>query len=145
MVKVQAIMAVLSALAAGSISFAHAQEIEIPTRVALRVLVGEAANQGLKGMICVGEVLRRRGGSPKGFVGYNSGLIDREPKSTIELALEAWRQSAFTNYTKGADHFINPKGKEPYWVKHFEHVYTYKDHKFFKAVKPKKRLKGAKS
>ena len=34
---------------------------EIPETMAVRVLIGEAANQGLKGMICVGEVLRRRG------------------------------------------------------------------------------------
>ena len=49
------------------ISKAYAQEI--PRYLAMRVLVSEAADQGLRGMVCVAEVLRTRG-STRGFYGY---------------------------------------------------------------------------
>lgn len=112
------------------ISTVHAESITY--KRAVRIIIGEAANQGLKGMICVGEVLRRRA-SPKGFYGYKSNHIDDQPKLVWEMASKAWEQSAYTNYTNGADHFDNIRefGK-PWWVKYCVKTYEYKNHTFYK-------------
>src|ERR1700729_626036 len=91
-------------LAFESLGGAYAQVI--PQDAAVRIIVSEAANQGLKGMICVGEVLRRRA-STKGFYGYKSNHVDSQPSSIWEMASKAWKLSARTDYTKGADHFEN--------------------------------------
>jgi len=111
---------------------AHAQKI--PYDVAVRIIVGEGGNQDLKGMICIGEVLRHRA-SVKGFYGYQSNRIAKEPQSVWKQAARAWKQSAYTNYTKGADHFENIRqfGK-PWWVMYCVKTYEYKDHVFYKEV-----------
>ncbi len=107
---------------------------EIPDHVATRVLIGEAADQGLKGMICVAEVLRRRG-STKGFYGYHSKHITAEPPRVWDLASKAWKRSAYTNYTNGADHFDNVrKYGQPWWAKKCVQTYAYRDHVFYKAL-----------
>lgn len=114
-----------------------------PTRLteemALRVIIGEAANQGLHGMTCVAEVLRRRG-SIKGFRGYKSKHIEREQAKIWQMAKEAWKMSETTNFTNGADHFENVRqfGK-PWWVKHCKKTYEYKDHVFYKKIKTQKQ------
>ena len=114
------------------ISTAHAEIIL--DRIAVRVIVGEAADQGLKGMICIGEVLRLRA-SVKGFYGYKSRGIKDQPKTVWETAAKAWKESAYTNYTKGADHFENiHRFGEPWWVKYCVKTYEYKDHVFYKEV-----------
>jgi hypothetical protein len=108
----------------------------IPQDIAVRVIVSEAADQGLKGMICVGEVLRRRG-STKGFYGYRSNRINHQPASVWKMARKAWVLSETTNYTRGADHFENiHQYGQPYWVKHCVKTYVYKDHVFYKEVHP---------
>ncbi len=112
-------------------SLVSGQVREIPPHIAMRVLIGEAADQGLKGMICVGEVLRRRG-SVKGFHGYKSKIVDREPRHVWRMAAQAWRDSANTNYTKGADHFVSLSGRQPRWLKQCTKTYAYKDHVFYK-------------
>ena len=110
---------------------------EIPEVIAIRVLVGEAGDQGLQGMICVGEVLRRRG-SIKGFHGYKSKRTKNIPKALRELAAEAWRQSASTNFTQGANHFVSIHAPQPRWVKHCVKTYEYKDHVFYKEIRRRK-------
>lgn len=112
------------------ISTGHAERIT--NKRAIRIIIGEAANQGLKGMICVAEVLRRWA-SPKGFYGYKSNHIDDQPKCVWEMAAIAWEQSVYTNYTHGADHFDNiRKFGRPWWVKYCVKTYEYKDHTFYK-------------
>ena len=107
----------------------------IPHDVAVNVIVSEGADQGLKGMICIGEVLRIRG-SVKGFYGYPSNRMKVQPKSVWEMAAQAWRQSAYTHYTKGADHFENVRSfGEPWWAKYCVKTYEYKDHVFYKEVR----------
>jgi len=111
----------------------HAQKI--PYDVAVRIIVSEGADQGFKGMICIAEVLRHRA-SVEGFHGYKSNLIMKEPKSVWEMAAKAWKQSAYTNYTKGADHFENVhRFGEPWWAKYCVKTYEYKDHIFYKTVR----------
>ena len=115
------------------VSTAHAEII--PDGVAVRIIVGEASDQGLKGMICIGEVLRLRA-SVKGFYGYESNGINDQPKSVWEMAAKAWKESAYTNYTKGADHFENiHRFGEPWWVKYCVKTYEYKDHVFYKEIR----------
>jgi len=115
------------------ISTAHAQTI--PQGVAVRIIVGEAADQGLKGMICIGEVLRLRA-SVKGFYGYKSNRTKDQPKSVWVMAAKAWKESAHTNYTKGADHFENiHRFGKPWWVKYCVKTYEYKDHVFYKEIR----------
>jgi hypothetical protein len=104
----------------------------ISTDEAVRIIVNEAADQGLKGMICVGEVLRHRGGI-KGFHGSHSNGLMGQPKSVWEMAAKAWDLSAHTDYTNGADHFENiRKYGIPWWAKHCVKTYEYKDHVFYK-------------
>jgi hypothetical protein len=106
----------------------------IPQDTAVRIIVSEAADQGLKGMICVGEVLRRRG-SIRGFYGYRSNRINHQPKFVWKMARKAWILSATTDYTKGADHFENVhQYGQPYWVKHCVETFVYKDHIFYREV-----------
>ena len=106
----------------------------IPNNVAVRIIVSEGADQGLKGMICIGEVLRHRA-STKGFYGYKSNIKD-QPRSVWQMAAKAWAKSAYTNYTKGADHFENIRrfGK-PWWARYCIKTYEYKDHTFYKETK----------
>jgi len=106
---------------------------EISSDVARRILIGEAADQGLKGMICVGEVLRKRG-NIRGFRGYHAKHIKRTPASVWKLAAQAWERSAHTNFTNGADHFENVRRfGQPPWAKRFTKTYEYKDHIFYKS------------
>jgi len=118
------------------VSKAHAEKIT--DDVAVRIIVSEAADQGLKGMICIGEVLRRRA-STKGFYGYKSNRSKNQPEFVWKMAAKAWKQSLHTNYTKGADHFENIRrfGK-PWWVKHCVQTYEYKDHVFYKEIRRRK-------
>ncbi len=107
----------------------------IPREVAVRIILSEAADQGFKGMVCVGEVLRHRG-STKGFYGYQSNRLKQKSKALQAIALRAWEESAHTNYTKGADHFENiRKFGKPAWVKHCIKTSEYKDHVFYKEIR----------
>lgn len=109
---------------------------DIPQELAVRIIVGEAADQGLKGMICVGEVLRHRS-NPRGFYGYKSNWGHHQPKSVWTMAAQARDISAHTNYTRGADHFENiHRFGNPWWVKHCVETYAYKDHVFYKEIGP---------
>jgi len=126
----------LTVVSFGSISInlnAYAQQV--PSDVAARIIVSEAADQGLKGMICVGEVIRNRK-STKGFYGYKSNRLMSQPKAVREMAQKAWDLSAHTNYTNGADHFEDVhKFGEPWWAKDCVKTYEYKDHIFYKEIR----------
>ncbi|MBF0490039.1 MAG: hypothetical protein HQL15_05400 [Candidatus Omnitrophica bacterium] len=112
-----------------------AQAKEIPQDVAVRVIVSEGADQGLKGMICIAEVLRVRG-SIRGFYGYQLNRLKRNQKSVKDMAAKAWGISAHTNYTHGADHFENiHRFGQPWWVRYCVKTYEYKDHVFYKEIR----------
>jgi len=123
----------------------QAYPTKITDEVAARILIGEAANQGFQGMVCVGEVLRRRG-SAKGFRGYKSKHVMNASPKTWKMAHEAWKMSETTNYTNGADHFENIKQfKKPWWAKYCYKTYEYKDHVFYKMDKKLIKKKQAKT
>ena len=105
---------------------------EISEDVAVRVLIGEAGNQGEHGMICVAEVLRHRG-STKGFYGLKAKHVDSQPAWVWEQARRAWRKSATTNFTSQASHFENVEAFGiPSWARGMRIVYKYKAHTFYK-------------
>jgi hypothetical protein len=102
---------------------------------AIKVIVGESSNQGLKGMICVGEVIRHNT-SLRGFYGLHASHSAKEGAKTWAMAKLAWYKSKYTNYTHNANHFENIRAfGRPYWVKKCILTFEYKDHKFFREVK----------
>jgi hypothetical protein len=112
--------------------FKEAFPAEIPEETAIICIIGEAANQGDKGMLALAEALRNRG-TTKGVYGCQSNLHARQPKRVHQQALNAWRKSATSNITDGATHWENIKAfGKPYWVDSMERVYEYKDHVFYK-------------
>jgi hypothetical protein len=110
------------------------QKGQITDDIAVKIIVGEAADQGLKGMICVGEVIRHRN-STAGFYGYRSDRLKGQPKAVWQMAAKAWALSAHTDYTKSADHFENTRrfGRPP-WARYCVKTYEYKDHTFYKEI-----------
>lgn len=99
---------------------------------AIKTIVGEASNQGFKGMVAVGEVIRTKG-SLKGFYGLHASHSAHEPKWVWKQARKAWLASKTTHITHYAEHFenIHTFGK-PYWVKNCVKTFEYKDHIFYK-------------
>jgi len=126
------ICACLLALTPIPLAFAR----EIPVHLASRVLLGEAADQGMKGMVCVGEVLRRRG-DVRGFYGYSSRNVYNEPAYMWKMAAKAWEISAYTHYTKGADHFLDMRttANLPDWVHDCIITFRFKHHVFYRTVR----------
>lgn len=112
----------------------HAKASVNPIK-AQRAIIGESANQGLKGMIAVAEVIRRRG-NLKGLYGLKrDSFISGQPKWVHEMAKKAWEESATSNITKGATHFENTKDfGRPKWAKGMKKTVTIKDHDFFVEV-----------
>lgn len=81
----------------------------IDTDMAVKVILGEAADQGLDGMIAVAEVIRNRG-KLRGFSSMRRNLdkfASQQPQRIQILAERAWKMSRYTNYTNGATHFDN--------------------------------------
>ena len=77
--------------------------------MAIKVILGEAADQGLDGMIAVAEVIRNRG-KLRGFSSMRRNLdkfASQQPQRIQVLAERAWKMSRYTNYTNGATHFDN--------------------------------------
>ena len=99
---------------------------------AIKTIVGEASNQGYKGMVCVGEVIRHNS-TLRGFYGFKAMNHRQEPRWVWIQAQRAWYASKTTNLTHGANHFENIGAfGEPYWVKRCILTFVYKDHKFYK-------------
>ena len=99
-----------------------------------RALVGECANCGERGMQAVAEVIRRRG-SLRGIYGFKASHVDHEPAWVWDQARKAWRASATSNISNGADHFESVDFKTPAWAKGVAPVSTVGKHRFY-------RLKG---
>jgi hypothetical protein len=102
--------------------------------LAVRAIIGEAGNQGEKGMLAVACAIRNRG-TLKGVYGVNAKHIYKEPQWVWALAKKVWLESATKDITNGATHWENIKAfGTPYWVKSMVKVFEYKDHKFYKEV-----------
>lgn len=101
---------------------------------AQRALIGESANQGLKGMIACAEVIRRRG-NLKGIYGAKrEKFIASQPKWVHEQAKKAWEMSLKTNITKNATHWESTDFKAPKWSKGMKKTAVIGKHVFYAEV-----------
>lgn len=116
-----------------------AAKAQIPDALAIRAILGEAENQGYRGMLAVACGIRNRG-SLKGVYGVDAkrpntpGVIQ---KRYWDLARRAWAESK-TNRIHEADHWENIVmfGK-PTWAKRMKLVCVIGDHVFYKTSKVK--------
>jgi len=104
--------------------------------LAARVVLAESADQGMVGMIAVGEVIRHRG-QIKGFSVLKKDLAAFETRQSDTVYLKArlaWFISQFTNFTHDADHFENVKqfGKPP-WADTMRKTVRIKDMQYYKS------------
>ena len=104
---------------------------EIDSKQAVRAMVGEASNQGYRGLLAVGCVIRHRG-SIQGLYGAKAAHCDREPAWVWNLARKAWKDSETTDPTGGATHFENLKLSHPYWADSMTKTVKIGDHQFYK-------------
>lgn len=106
----------------------------IPETEAVRAIVGEAANQGYRGMLGVAGAIRNRG-TLQGVYGGRSPMPDRQPDWVWEQARAAWRESATNDITLGATHWENMKAfGTPAWAATMHLTVVIKDHRFFRSV-----------
>lgn len=106
---------------------AHA---EVDSTKAVRAIIGEAANQGYRGMLDLASGIRNRG-TLKGVYGLHAKHVDREPKWVWKLARKAWKESAH-HRTHTGTHWENVKAfGTPPWAKSMNVVHRYKDHVFY--------------
>ena len=104
---------------------------EITDAMGIRCVIGEAADQGLLGMLAVASGIRNRG-TTEGIYGCTAPFVDKEPMYVWEMAMVAWELSAEKLLHDGT-HWENIKAfGEPYWVKGMIEVYRYRDHVFYK-------------
>lgn len=114
-------------------AWSSAAQAAINEQLAVRALIGEAANQGLIGMTALAEAIRNRG-SLRGVFGLSRDrFIDSQPKWVHEQARRAWRESARTNLVNGADHWENVEAfGVPEWSRQMEKTVKIKDHTFWR-------------
>ena len=99
---------------------------------AVRTIVGEAADQGLRGMQMVAETIRARG-SLKGCYGITADHINTEPAWVWRKAYLAWERSANTKWARGATGWGSKEDfKKKRWAKGKFIVARYKNQLFYK-------------
>ena len=104
----------------------------------VRVVIGEAADQGYRGMLAVAEVLRARNWDPTGFSGSKRkdlvDFVERQPRRVRQegrRAVEEARSGSFT--VGGATHFENVRRFGiPWWAKGMKETVKVKDHTFWR-------------
>lgn len=105
---------------------------------AVRAIVGEAENQGYRGMLAVAEGIRNRG-HLRGVYGLKRDL-SKTPKKRLarlfEQAKKAWEESKNTNLVKGADHWENVKRfGVPSWAPKMNQITVIGDHTFYRRMR----------
>lgn len=99
---------------------------------AVRIIIGEAANQGYQGMLGVADVLRRKN-STAGFYGIRNRIVDKQPQWVWRMAEKAWKESAKRDVTHGATHFENVRAFGwPEWARGMTVACVIRDQTFFK-------------
>lgn len=114
---------------------AHAQDIDDGD--AIKAIIGEAENQGYKGMLAVACAIRNRG-TLKGVYGIRAPRVKNYlySRATHRMAFLAWHESEKHDITNGATHWENIKAFGcPSWVKGCIEVFRYKDHVFYREVR----------
>jgi len=111
--------------------FGQIASAEIPEKLAIRALIGEASGEGYRGMLAVAGALRNRG-TLRGVYGVNAKHIDREPQWVWDMARKAWAASLDQDITGGADHWESIKFKKPYWADSMTKTVLIGSHQFYK-------------
>lgn len=101
---------------------------------AVKAILGEAEDQGYKGMLAVAVGIRNRN-TLKGVYGHKANRPNTTGailKKYWKQAEKAWDESKMNRIHTGT-HWENIKTfKKPYWTKYMEKVYEYKDHTYYK-------------
>jgi len=109
---------------------------DIKTKDAIRAIIGEASNQGYRGMLIVACAIRNRG-TLKGVYGLNAKHVDAEPRTVWDTARCAWKASTHFDYSYGATlwaskicdkRWLHELETNPRYIKTVE----YKDQVYFK-------------
>lgn len=104
------------------------------TNTILTCIVGEAADQGLVGMIAVAEAIRNRG-TLSGVIGCSrKGFFMEQPDTVKKNAMFAWEQSRNSNLTNGATHWESTDFEVPYWANEDNKRAQVGKHVFYKVV-----------
>ena len=107
---------------------------QIPEQQAIRALIGEASNQGERGMQAVAEAIRNRG-TLSGVFGLRRD-ISREPTWVWRMAKNAWQASEHSSLVGGADHWENvDQFGVPHWAKKMTPTVKIGAHQFYKSKK----------
>ena len=72
----------------------------VDTTKAVRAVIGEASNQGYRGMLDVAVGIRNRG-TLKGVYGVTAKHVDKEPQWVWKMARKAWRESEYNRTHSG--------------------------------------------
>lgn len=80
----------------------------VTSELAIRAIIGEAANQGQIGMQAVAEAIRNRA-TLQGVMGVHNPRVEKEPEWVWKKAEAAWKHSALSNITNGANGWGNSK------------------------------------
>lgn len=105
----------------------------ITDSAAVAAILGEASNQGQRGLLAVACAIRNRG-TLTGVYGVNNPIVLRASPTLRAQAIRAWRQSARTDITGGATYWGNKTDIQT--AKFYARLtFTRKigDHYFFKA------------
>lgn len=121
-----------SILFAGILSLRLCSAGDLRDQDAIHAIVGEAANQGYRGMLAVAGAIRNRG-TLAGVYGLQNPMADKQPHRVWMQARAAWRESATNDITLGATHWENVRvfGK-PTWANTMHVTVIVKEHLFFK-------------
>ena len=93
------------------------QTARIPTDLAVRAIIGEAAGEPFETKLAIAGALRNRG-SLAGVRGLrNSKMIDVQPAQVWTDARRAWSESATNDLSRGGTHFESVNFTTPFWAR----------------------------
>lgn len=107
---------------------------EIGPEKAVTCILGEAAGEGLTGMLAVAEAMRNRG-TIQGVHGCKRKAFAMAQSEKLKnLAVYAWEQSKHTDLTKGADHWENVNAfGVPSWAHSMKRTAVIGQHTFWRS------------
>jgi hypothetical protein len=93
------------------------QPVKIPTSLAVRAIIGEAAGEPFETKLAIAGALRNRD-SLAGVRGLrNSKMIDAQPAWVWADARRAWSESATNDLSRGGTHFESVNFTTPFWAR----------------------------
>lgn len=104
---------------------------EIPKKLAIKAIIGEASGEGFVGMRCVASAIRNRG-TLKGVYGLHAKHVNKQPKWVWKMARKAWKDSKTKDYVSGSSFWEGTKFKKPYWASDMQVVMVVGNQRFYK-------------